>query len=161
MTAALRRVGARILIGQPVIGAEADNDRVDGVVVQEAARPKTYRARSFLLASGGLAAGGIRVDSYGRIREAVFDLPLAGLPEANGRPPFRPTYLDEQPLDRVGVAVDDELRPTDADGGLGFENLYAAGATLAGAAPWREASGNGISLATGYAAAGAILARAS
>jgi glycerol-3-phosphate dehydrogenase subunit B len=59
------------------------------------------------------------------------------------------------------VAVDDTLRPTDLEGAPRFENLHAAGATLAGAAPWREASGNGISLATGYAAAGAILARAS
>jgi glycerol-3-phosphate dehydrogenase subunit B len=161
LTGALRQAGGRVLIGQAVVGAETRNGRVEGVVAQAAARPTTYRARSFLLASGGLAAGGIQVDSYGKVRESVFDLPLTGVPAANGRPPFRPTYLDEQPLDRVGVAVDDELRPTDADGGLGFENLYAAGATLAGAAPWREASGNGLSLATGYAAAGAILARTS
>jgi glycerol-3-phosphate dehydrogenase subunit B len=157
MTSAIRQAGGRLLIGQPVIGAETRNGRVDGVVVQQAARPKTFRARSFLLASGGLAAGGIRVDSYGNVRESVFDLPLAGVPEANGRPPFRPTYLDEQPLDRVGVAVDEALRPTDPEGALRFENLHAAGAILAGAAPWREASGNGLSLASGYAAAGAIL----
>jgi glycerol-3-phosphate dehydrogenase subunit B len=89
----------------------------------------------------------------------VFELALAGLPTTNGRPPFLPTYLDEQPLDRVGVAVDDLLRPTDGDGSALYENLHAAGAALAGAAPWREASGNGLSLATGYAAAGAILER--
>ena len=39
-----------------------------------------------------------------------------------------------------------------------YENLHAVGATLAGAVPWREASGNGISLASGYAVAEAILA---
>jgi len=38
-----------------------------------------------------------------------------------------------------------------------YENLHAAGATLAGAVPWREGSGNGLSLASGYAAASAIL----
>jgi glycerol-3-phosphate dehydrogenase subunit B len=157
MTAALRQAGGRILLGQPVIGAETGNGRIDGVVAEAAARPTTYRARSFVLATGGLAAGGIHVDSYGKIRETVFDLALAGLPAANGRPPFLPTYLDEQPLDRAGVAVDDRLRPIDSDGRPLFENLHAAGATLAGAAPWREASGNGLSLATGYAAAGAIL----
>ena len=158
MTAALRQAGGRLLIGQTVVGAEtAGNGRVEGVVVQAAARPTTYRAHSFVLASGGLAAGGIQVDSYGKIREAVFDLALAGVPAAEGRPPFLPTYLDEQPLDRVGVPVDDRLRPTDADGGPRYENLHAAGAALAGAVPWQEASGNGLSLATGYAAAGAIL----
>ena len=94
------------------------------------------------------------MDSYGKIREAVFDLALTGLSEADGRPPFLPTYLEEQPIDRVGVPVDDRLRPTDEDGSPRYENLHAAGAALAGAVPWREASGNGLSLATGYAAAG-------
>jgi glycerol-3-phosphate dehydrogenase subunit B len=109
-----------------------------------------------VLASGGLAAGGIRIDSYGKIREAVFDLDLAGVPAAGGRPRFLPAYLEEQPIDRIGLEVDEQLRPTDADGAPRYENLHAAGATLAGAVPWREASGNGISLATGWAA-GAIL----
>ena len=35
--------------------------------------------------------------------------------------------------------------------------LLLLSATLAGAEPWREKSGDGISLATGYAAADAIL----
>jgi anaerobic glycerol-3-phosphate dehydrogenase len=38
-----------------------------------------------------------------------------------------------------------------------LSNVVVAGATLAGAEPWREASGNGISLATGHAAARTIL----
>jgi glycerol-3-phosphate dehydrogenase subunit B len=157
LTAELRRAGGRVLIGQAVIGAETADGRVEGVVMQAAARPTTQRARSFVLASGGLAAGGIRVDSYGEVKESVFDLDLAGMSAANGRPRFVPTYLDEQPLDRVGVPVDDRLRPIDTDGGVRFENLLVAGATLAGAVPWREGSGNGMSLATGYAAAEAIL----
>jgi glycerol-3-phosphate dehydrogenase subunit B len=160
MTAALRHAGGRVVIGSPVVGAETGNGRVEAVVARAAARPTSYRARWFVLASGGVAAGGIQVDSYGKIREAVFDLALAGLPAANGRPPFFPTYLEEQPLDRVGVPVDDRLRPIDAEGRPPYENLYAAGATLAGAVPWQEASGNGLSLATGYAAAAAILERA-
>jgi glycerol-3-phosphate dehydrogenase subunit B len=153
MTGALRQAGARIVLGDSVIGAKTAGGRIEGVVVQAAARSTTHRASSFVLATGGLAAGGIHVDSYGKIRETVFDLALAGVPAANGRPQFLPTYLDEQPLDRAGVAVDDQLRPVDADGGPRYENLHAAGATLAGAVPWREASGNGVSLATGYAAA--------
>jgi glycerol-3-phosphate dehydrogenase subunit B len=159
MTAALRKAGGRIVVGQGILGAETRNGRVEGIVAETAARPTTYRARSFVLATGGLAAGGIHVDSYGKIRETVFDLALAGLPATNGRPPFLPMYLEEQPLDRVGVPVDGLLRPTDGDGSVRYENLHAAGATIAGAAPWREASGNGLSLATGYAAAGAVLER--
>jgi glycerol-3-phosphate dehydrogenase subunit B len=107
-----------------------------------------------VLASGGFASGGVQLDSYGNLHEAVFDLAVG--PTEDG-PRFLPDYLDEQPLDRVGVPVDNALRPTDGDGGPLYENLHAAGATLAGAVPWREGSGNGLSLATGYAAAGAIL----
>jgi glycerol-3-phosphate dehydrogenase subunit B len=64
-------------------------------------------------------------------------------------------------LNRVGVAVDDTLRPIDEDDRPVYENLHSSGATLAGALPWQEASGNGLSLATGYAAAAAILERSS
>jgi glycerol-3-phosphate dehydrogenase subunit B len=100
------------------------------------------------------------MDSYGRVRETAFELALAGLPAPGGQR-FEPGYFDEQPLDGAGLAVDDALRPLDPAGAPAFENLHAAGATLAGATPWREASGNGISLATGYAAASAILERMS
>lgn len=156
MTDALRHAGGRILIGQTVVGAESQNGRVEAVVAETASRATTHRAGSFVLASGGVAAGGLQLDSYGTIREPVFDLPIAGQP-ADGEPRFLPTYLVEQPLDRVGIPVDDRLRPTDGDGQPRYDNLFAAGATLAGAVPWREASGNGVSLATGYAAAEAIL----
>jgi glycerol-3-phosphate dehydrogenase subunit B len=160
MTGALRREGARVVVGSRVSGAEHSGKTLEGVVAQTAGRPRTYRARSFVLASGGFASGGLQLDSYGRVRETAFDLPLVGVP-APDAPRFEPDYFDEHPIARAGLAVDDELRPVDAGGAPAFENLHAAGATLAGAAPWREASGNGLSLATGYAAASAILERTS
>ena len=64
---------------------------------------------------------------------------------------FTPTYFDDHPIGRAGVAVGRDLRPD------GFENVLVAGATLAGAQPWKEKSGDGISLATGYRAAELIL----
>jgi glycerol-3-phosphate dehydrogenase subunit B len=160
MSAALREAGGRIQVGEPVVEAETGGGRVEAVITRPTARATTYRARSFVLATGGFASGGLQVDSYGEVSETVFDLPLAGRP-APGGARFLPGYFDEHPLNRVGVAVDDRLTPIDADGRLVYENLYAIGATLAGALPWREASGNGVSLATGYAAAAAILERAS
>jgi glycerol-3-phosphate dehydrogenase subunit B len=56
------------------------------------------------------------------------------------------------------VAVDRELRPVDAAGGRVLENVLVAGATLAGAEPWKEKSGDGLSLATGHRAAELVLA---
>jgi glycerol-3-phosphate dehydrogenase subunit B len=160
MTGALRREGARVVVGSTVSGAEHSGRTLEGVIAQTAGRPRTYKAGSFVLASGGFASGGLQLDSHGRVRETAFDLPLVGAPEPDA-PRFQPGYFDEHPIARAGLAVDDELRPVDAEGAPAFENLHAAGATLAGAAPWREASGNGLSLATGYAAASAILERTS
>lgn len=159
LTTAFRAAGGRLLIGPEIGGGETSSGRVEGVVAQAAARTVTYRARWFVLASGGFAAGGLELDSYGEVREPVFGLPVAGVPERGRR--FHPGYFDEQPLSRAGLAVDERLRPVDEDGRPVFGNLFAAGAMLAGAVPWREGSGNGISLATGYAAASAILEGAS
>jgi glycerol-3-phosphate dehydrogenase subunit B len=156
MTSALRRRGARFVIGSTVSGAESTNGRLEGVVVHTAGRPQTYRAHSFVLATGGFASAGLELDSNGKVREPVFDLPVSGLPGPD-EPLFEPGYFDEHPLSRAGIAVDESRRPIDAEGAPVYENLHAAGATLAGAVPWREGSGNGLSLASGYAAASAIL----
>jgi glycerol-3-phosphate dehydrogenase subunit B len=160
MSAALREAGGRIHVGQPVVEAETGGGLVEAVITQPTARATTYRAGSFVLATGGFASGGLLVDSYGEVSESVFGLPLAD-PPAPGEPRFLPDYFAEHPLNRVGVAVDDRLRPIAPEGRPVYENLHASGATLAGAFPWREASGNGLSLATGYAAAAAILEKAS
>ena len=156
LAGALRRAGARILIGDRVSAAGLEGGRVAGVNAESASRPVTYRASSFVLATGGFASGGLDLDSHGSVRETVFGLPVAGLPEA-GEPLFSPRYFDIQPVSRTGLATDTLLRPVDNDGHVVHDNLFAAGAILAGAVPWREHSGNGISLATGYAAAAAIL----
>jgi glycerol-3-phosphate dehydrogenase subunit B len=155
MTSALRRAGSRLVVGNPVSGT-SDGSRLTGVVTHTSGRPQTYRARSFVLATGGFASGGLEVDSTGGVRETVFDLPIAGLPGSD-RPLFEPGYFDDHALSRVGLAVDASGRPMNGDGGPVYENLYAVGANLAGAVPWREGSGNGLSLASGYAAASAIL----
>lgn len=152
---ALRRAGGRLVLGDRVIGAETSGRRVEAVVAQTAARRVAFRARSFVLATGGFASGGLELDSGWSVRETVFDLPVAGVPPP-GEARFLPGYFDRHPLARAGLAVDKRLRPVGSRGPV-YENLHAAGATLAGAEPWREASGNGISLATGFAAAEAIL----
>ena len=160
MTSSLREAGGRMHVGEPVVGAETSGGRVEAVITQPTARATTYRADSFVLATGGFASSGLQLDSYGEVSESVFGLPLVDTPPP-GEPRFLPDYFAEHPLNRVGVAVDDRLRPISADGRPVYENLHASGATVAGAYAWREASGNGLSLATGYAAAAAILEGAS
>jgi glycerol-3-phosphate dehydrogenase subunit B len=155
---ALRRAGGRLVIGDRAVGVETEGERVTGLVTETAARPATHRARTFVLASGGFASDGLELDSQGLVRETVFDVPVAGVPAA-GQPRFARGYFDPQPLARAGIAVDELLRPVDAEGRAVYANLHAAGGILGGAVPWREKSGTGISLATGYAAAAAIVER--
>jgi glycerol-3-phosphate dehydrogenase subunit B len=152
----IRRTGSRIVIGDAVVGAETRGRRVEGIRTQTAARAVTVGAERFLLASGGFASAGLQLDSRGSVRETVFDLPVAGVPD-RGEPRFAPDYFGRHPLGRAGVQVDGRFRPVDGRGEPVYDNLFAAGATLAGAEPWREASGNGLALSTGYAAAASML----
>ena len=157
LTTALRTAGARLVIGAKVVGAKTHGGQIEAVEVASAAGTVSHPARSVVLASGGFASGGLELDSLGATRETVFDLPVAGVPDAQ-RPHFAPEYFDAQPLAAAGVAVDELLRPVDGNERPVYMNLHAAGAILAGAVPWKEKSGTGISVATGYAAAQAILA---
>lgn len=146
LRSALRAAGGRLIMGAAVVSCEREGGRVTAVSTRAAGRDLTYLAPVFVLASGGFASGAIELDSAWAMHERVLGLPLAGLPP-EGAPRFVSTYLDEQPLARVGVAVDAELRAQ------GAENVIVAGAALPGAVPWREGSGEGISLTSGYRAA--------
>jgi glycerol-3-phosphate dehydrogenase subunit B len=153
LTAELRARRARLIVGSTAIGPVRDGDRLAGLEARVAGRTRAFPATAVVLATGGLAVGGIEFD-HDRVREAVLDLPLAGDP---GEVRYTRSAFDEQPIDRIGVRVDAAMRPLDGDGGVVHTNLYAAGALLFGAVPWRELSGNGLALASGLAAAEAIL----
>jgi glycerol-3-phosphate dehydrogenase subunit B len=152
---ALRAAGGRLLLGPPAVGVEGSDGRVTRVRVRDAARTRALPADAVVLATGGFAAGGVELDSYGALTETVAGLPVTGPPP--GAPRLSPTHLDHQPLLRAGLSVDEAMRPVNGDGAAVWANLHAAGALVAGAEPWREKSGEGISIAGGYAAATAIL----
>jgi glycerol-3-phosphate dehydrogenase subunit B len=147
---ALRRAGGRVILNTVVVGAERSGDRVEALRARVGLREQAYGADHVVLATGGFAAGGLELDSYWQAHEAALGLPVTGVP-GPGEERFRPAYFDEQPMARAGIAVDRELRPA------GVENVAVVGASLAGAAPWREKSGDGISLSTGHRAAELIV----
>ncbi len=152
----LRQAGGWLVLGAQVTGGEARDGRLSGVRVRAAAREEVRPARWVVLASGGLASGGISASLGGTLAETILRLPVWGAPAA-GTPLFLPRYLDEHPMNRAGLRTDERMRPVGPGGEPVYENAYAAGAVLGGARPWREKSGDGISLSTGYLAAGAIL----
>jgi glycerol-3-phosphate dehydrogenase subunit B len=148
----LRNAGGRLVLGAEVVSCERDGSRVVSVATRSAGHDACYAAPWFVLASGGFGSGGIELDSRWAAHERALGLPLRGLPEP-GEPRFVGDYLADQPMARVGVAVDGELRAEGAD------NVVVAGAALPGAVPWREGSGEGIALASGSHAAQLVLSR--
>jgi len=153
LRAALRRGGGRLVMGAEVVGVERSGQSVTAVSTHAGGRDARYAAPWFVLAAGGFGSGAIELDSHWTTHDRVLGLPLHGVP-APGEPRFFADYVAEQPMARVGVAVDGALRAEGAD------NVLVAGAALPGAVPWREASGEGIALASGSSAAKSILAEA-
>jgi glycerol-3-phosphate dehydrogenase subunit B len=159
LTAALRAGGARVVLGVRAVGARTTGGRIDAVDVANATGTVSYPTGAVVLASGGFASGGLELDSFGSTRETIFGLPLIGV-SGTDRVRFAPGYFAAQPLAAAGLGTDELFRPVNADGGPVYTNLHAAGAMLGGAVAWKEKSGTGISIATGYAAAGCMLAPA-
>ena len=153
---ALRHAGGRLRLNNVVVGSERAGARVSALRVRVGLREETLRADWFVLASGGVASGGIALDSRWRVHETALGVPVHGAPDGER---FSPDYFASHPMSTVGVAVDGELRPLGDGGERWADNVLVAGATLAGAVPWKEKSGDGISLATGFAAAGLVLGK--
>jgi glycerol-3-phosphate dehydrogenase subunit B len=137
-----------VITGSPVVGARTSGGRIEALVAGAAGHPVDYYAEAFVLATGGFNSGALELDSYGAVRDTVLDLPVSVPPGDR----FAPQYFGTHAFARAGLAVDEQLHPLG-----GYENLYAAGATIAGAEPWREGSGEGIAISTGFAAAEAIV----
>jgi glycerol-3-phosphate dehydrogenase subunit B len=152
----LRRAGGRVILNTVVTGAEHEDGRVRALRTRVGLREERRGADWVVLATGGFASGGVELDSRWTARETALGLPVIGVPHP-GAERFRPGYFDDHPMARAGVAVDRELRPVDGGGDRLYENVLVAGATLAGAEPWREKSGDGLSLSTGYRAAELVL----
>jgi glycerol-3-phosphate dehydrogenase subunit B len=147
---ALRSAGGRLVLGAEVVSAERAGSRVVSVATRAAGHDAVYAAPWFVHAAGGLGSGAIELGSDWVTHDRVLGLPLRGLP-GPGEPRFLPEYRAEQPMSRVGVAVDAQLRAE------GAENVLVAGAALPGAISWREGSGEGIALASGSRAAQLVL----
>jgi glycerol-3-phosphate dehydrogenase subunit B len=149
--------GGRLQTGSEVLRGVGVDRHLDAIYSAAAARDQEHRANAFLLATGGIAGGGVRTDHTGAVWETALGLPLQ-VPAARGEW-FAPRFLDERghPVFQAGVTTDDLLRPTGVDGQVVYTNVAVAGAALAGTDPVRERCYSGMALATGWRA-GQLLA---
>jgi glycerol-3-phosphate dehydrogenase subunit B len=152
--AALTQAGVPILLDMTAVRGVVEGDRAIGVVVPNVVRDQTYRADTFILATGGLYGGGIVTDYTGMMREAIFGLPLAAPP---GGPDgcFALQFIGQgtHPIHRAGVRTNAQMQPVDASGRAILEDVRVAGRLLAGCDPLAEGSTEGVWLATAYRAA--------
>jgi glycerol-3-phosphate dehydrogenase subunit B len=153
----LRQLGVRVEIGMEAIGFEAEARQIRWVTTATSARPLKQSADYFLLATGGILGGGFNSDHRGRFWEVIFNLPLT-VPQDRARW-FRQQFLhpDGQPVFAGGIPVNAKLQPVDQNGEAMYSNLWVAGGALAHADPIRERSLEGLAIATGMAAAQAVI----
>lgn len=156
LVSAIRAHGGQVLDGMEALSSETEAGRVQAVQTESATRLRSHRHHRYLLATGGILGGGIDTDRLGVVREVVFDLPVVK-PESRLQW-FQQEFLAKEghPIYQAGVHVDQRFQPVNGNGRPVFDNLYAAGTTLAHCEVIRERSFEGVAVATGYAAAGYV-----
>ena len=152
LRAALIELGGRIQIGEVIDHVDRDGNRVTAVATEAAARTTTYRAGAVILATGGIAGGGLIADHAGNLEEVVLGLAVEAPEFADWLSPdaFDPAG---HPLEAAGIRTDKELRPVDPSGKPPFENVRVAGSMLAGQRYLRERCRDGVAIASGRHAA--------
>jgi glycerol-3-phosphate dehydrogenase subunit B len=156
LKAAFLKAGGRMIMGSQVVDGEIQAGRVTQVRFQTVNRLKSARADHFILATGGIYGGGLQTDAGGRVWEPIFGLPVAA--ETDRHLWFEPKFLAPtgQPIGYAGLVVNGRLNPVDDNGTPVAENLYAAGASLAGANWISGRTGNGVAVITAAAIASQV-----
>lgn len=141
------RLGGTYMAGDTVLKGEFGGNRLKRVYTENFGSIP-LEADNFMIGSGSFFGHGL-VATFDRIYEPVFGLDLiAGKSRTEW---YDKDFYAPQPYMGYGVVTDGQFRPSRH--GETVENLYAAGALLAGFNALREGSGAGITLATALAAA--------
>jgi glycerol-3-phosphate dehydrogenase subunit B len=144
-------MGGRVRIGEDIASVERDGVHVTAVATEAAARTSTVRTGALIVATGGIAGGGIVADNAGLLRETVLGLPVEA-PEVEAwlsRDAFDP---NGHPLESAGIRVDGGLRPVYLSGAPIFENVRVVGSMLAGQRSFHERCRDGVAIASGVRA---------
>jgi glycerol-3-phosphate dehydrogenase subunit B len=133
LRSALRAAGGTLALGARVVGAE----KFMRVLAEVSGHRRSYLGTSVVLATGGLASGGLELSPDGELRETALRIGTVG------EPTFDPDPFAPQPIARAGV----KCKP----GSLNFVgDFWIAGAALPGADARREGCGEGVALSTGH-----------
>lgn len=147
-----KKLGVKIVEHAVVTRGIVENGKCTAVVTEAIDRERTYKAKSFILASGGFYGGGLLAEP-GQALEPVFNLPIAAPASQEDWSHFQLFSNEAQPFEKIGIAVDASMRPVNAEGKVLLDNVFIAGRNLCGYDFCFEKSGNGVAMASGYKAA--------
>ncbi len=146
---ALRNLDVEFVENARAISANVSDGLCQSLTIQATGREYQKKARAFVLATGGILAGGIELGE-GTAKEAVFGLNLP-VPE-NVDQWTNAEIFGQHPITRLGVQVDSDMRVQDSDKKALFKNVFFAGRTLGGYDFASEKSGHGVAIASGWQA---------
>lgn len=152
--AALTQAGVQILLDMTATRGIIEGGRAAGIITPNVVRDQTYRAGTYILATGGLYGGGITSDYTGALHEAIFGLPLQ-VTTSTLSDWFAPQLFGQgpHPIHMTGIRANSQMQPVDETGHVILENVRIAGRLLAGYDPLAEGSTEGVWAATAYRAA--------
>jgi glycerol-3-phosphate dehydrogenase subunit B len=130
--------------------ASSQDNLINTIWSQAAARDKPHHAKTYVLATGGILGGGIIINEYGYAQEPIFGLPIK-FPLQRSQW-FQNEFLSElsHPIYKSGLCIDSDFHPVDNLNEVIYPNVYAVGSTIGNCDPIRERSLEGIALATGF-----------
>ena len=156
----IRAAGGRVQVGEAVARIHVEDGRVTAVEMEAAARSQLIRTEALVLATGGIAGGGLVATHEGHIVEPLLGLHVDAVEHEEW---LVADALDPagHPIEAAGIRTDGDLRPLAGDGRTAsLANVRVAGALLAGQRSIRERCGDGIAVASGWRAANGLTAGA-
>jgi glycerol-3-phosphate dehydrogenase subunit B len=152
LTDLLKAKGVDITEAAKVSGSEVSGNVCAALYTSDNGKKRRYAAGEFIIATGGFFGGGATA-LPGKAFENIFniDFDVPALQEEWSKDKL----LGEaaHPFGSFGLKVDGDLRAVDKNGELILTNVRFAGRILGGYDFAAEKSGNGVALATAYAAA--------
>ncbi len=152
----LLSAGGRVQIGFDVVEVEREGRRVVAIHTEAASRTLRLAADAFVLATGGIAGEGIRAHRGRRLEERVFGLPVTAPEDGEW---FSDDPMQPHPIESLGIAVDDTLRPVGTDGEPVLDNVQVIGSALAGMRYLEQRCGDGVAITSAFAAARSLANR--
>lgn len=150
LVARIMHSGGSVFEGMEVAGFNCDQNRLTTIYTEASARMKPHISSIFVLATGGILGGGIRLEQSGILHEVALDIPVPF--QLNRDEWFSKDFSENNwhPIYKYGVHTNHEFIPVDESGDTIYENLYAVGGILGNCDPIRESSSGGLALATGF-----------